>query len=127
MTNKFTQLDIKTYLDKRAEFHKMKDQLDNRVVEIMFLIAKVFGKKLQSCWYYNAAEGEMGELNITCISTNCDDEQIDVELWFKNKEYEEMETNNWDYTQGFPKRFLWMNNKEIESLLLSEIKETKRL
>ncbi len=119
----YTEDDISEYLVTLGVFEKKRSILENRVDHIISVILKVFKARL-GCWYfYNAREGEVGE----CSSYELrDKDSIEISYILDTKPVD-IGTQFWDYSAGFPRRFLFMTDKEITDHIKAELQTEKEL
>jgi hypothetical protein len=104
-----TQKDIDNFYQKREELAQVQGRIDNRIEQIVKLISETLGFTFQCYYYPNAAEGQMGELDI---------DKNEVTYIMENagtKAY----TKNWDFSCGIPTDFLFMTDTEIIIALAS--------
>lgn len=115
--------------DFMQEFSLVKDIFDsyqniiyNRITEVIDVIHKAFDLPLVAGtdyhWYFeNADEGEMGDMYIPS------DDEDEISYIYERTKYNTSDTisnKNYNYTYGFPKKFLFMKNEDILSHIQKE-------
>lgn len=98
-----TENHIKEYLDLKKKLNTLDKKIERRVNYIIHIIHKTFLSSMRWGWYFpNAEEGERGTVNLS-------DDYINFIL----NDPRSFRTTNFDFTNSFPKEFLFMTDKEI--------------
>jgi len=120
-----TKKDIKLYKDRWDALGKSEKIVVDRIDKIIHLIGKVFKRKwgTSDYWYFDGAqEGQLGDIP-SAVHEPSDDEFADGIEFIST--YCDMDTDVWDYSYSFPRKFLFMDDKKIEQQIRGEIKATE--
>lgn len=118
-----TEQDIGVYKDASKAFEAAKATIVDRIDKVIKVVVKVFNKKISCWWLPNAREGELGDLDGCIVSPDSKDGWD--EITFEMDSGRQMETDEWDYSYSFPRRFLFMNDNDIRSEIKAQIKQTE--
>jgi len=103
----------------KREAGAYEDRINNRINEILVVIHKAFDvEDTKYNWYFqDAPEGGMGEIYVP----QSDEDEVSYNYqpskWSRNL----IDSGIWDYKNGFPKKFFFMKNEEIEAYIRAEI------
>lgn len=91
-------------------------RINGRITEILDIVHIAFGENTDDYnWYFDGAdEGQIGTIDIS-------GDQIFYVYENGNQHNKFLETSEWDYTLGIPKKFLFMNNDEIAYYIKKQI------
>jgi len=115
--NMITPEKIEEFKAAQAKLATISDEINIRVQEIIILIHKAFDKKFTPGWWYPNDSEYCSDLD-----TDYDEEEIAFEL----SNYKNFQTHIWDYSTGFPKKFLFMTDQDIIWQIEKDIKETEQ-
>ncbi len=118
-----TEQDIGAYKDALEVFEGTKETIVDRIDEVIKVIAKVFKRRVSRWWFPNAREGGLGDFDSRIVRPHHKDgsDEIDIERSSGGC----METDEWDYTYSFPRKFLFMNDNDIRAEIKDQIKKTE--
>lgn len=103
----------------KREAGAYEDRINSRISEILVVIHKAFDvEDTKYNWYFHdAVEGGMGEIYVP----QSDNEEISYNYQPAKWSPTLIENSIWDYKNGFPKKFFFMKNEEIEAYIRAEI------
>lgn len=103
----------------KREAGAYEDRINNRISEILVVIHKAFDvEDTKYNWYFqDAVEGGMGEIYVP----QSDEEEISYSYRPSNWSRTLIDSGIWDYKNGFPKKFFFMKDEEIEAYIRAEI------
>jgi len=103
----------------KKEAGAYEDHINNRISEILVVIHKAFDvEDTEYNWYFHdAVEGGMGEIYVP----QSDEDEISYNYQPAKRSRTLIDSGIWDYKNGFPKKFFFMKNEEIEAYIRAEI------
>jgi hypothetical protein len=109
----------------KRETGAYEDRINNRISEILVVIHKAFDvEDAKYNWYFqDAPEGGMGEIYLP----QSDEDEVSYNYQPSKWSPTLIENSIWDYKNGFPKKFFFMKDEEIEAYIRAEIKESKEI
>lgn len=120
---KLTKNYFDEYLKVRQLYLGAEENIQNRITEVLKVIALCFRKTpLNSWWFPNAPEGGCGYLMGEHAS-------IPETVCFETRDGHIFDTKyekGWDYSYEFPIEFLFMEDEEIRKQILNEIELGKQ-
>ncbi len=122
----YTKADLDEFFATRNAFNLTADKLEKRVNAILVLILDLFKVKLD-WWSYRYYGGESDVPPLPTIEEDDDlEDQFSWHVCIKGNS-EKLATEEWDYGDGFPIKFLFMTDDEIKQIVSSDIEETLKL
>jgi hypothetical protein len=127
------KIDFKNYKSAQQAVYDKKHFLDSRISEIVAILARVFNSGQPLYWHWQMPEDDEGyetyhsiDYQLDNLPVNGDDPlRLDISGERMRVYYREDDrVHNWNYEEGFPARFLVMEDKDIEELLKEEVKQT---
>jgi hypothetical protein len=116
----YTEEDIVAHQAANQAMSECNKKLNERVTEIVNVIAEAFGKKKNPGWHWlDDGDGDSGPSTYD-LYNNDHETQVSFCMPHGGK----YETDSWDYSQGFPKKFLFMKDEDIKAHILKEIEKT---
>lgn len=117
-----TEKDIQDYKEAKGAADKAAGKINKRIEEVVRLIFKACGKKYSQFWWYpNASEGQAGSIGPEELSS--DYISLEFDDWGKLSSFD---TYCFDYRQGVPTQFLFMDDEAIIAQIKEEIEETEK-
>jgi len=109
----------------KREAGAYEDRINNRISEILTVIHKAFDVEdsIYNWYFQNAPEGGMGEIYLP----QSDEDEVSYNYQPAKWSPTLIENSIWDYKNGFPKKFFFMKDEEIEAYIRAEIKEAKEI
>jgi len=118
----YTHEDLTAYFDAKRLLNSVTNDMRHRVHQIAKLICSAFGRKLD-WWDWDYSEDSYGKCEPQIAE---DDELKDEFSWVINcKGSNNLATDYWDYSDGFPIEFLFMDDEEITKVVKTEIAKDK--
>jgi peptide methionine sulfoxide reductase MsrA len=114
----------KVYEEAKLNFEQCRELLEKRVGEIVGLICKIFGKRYPS-WVFGEYFDDDDNYGGLVFPDSLEEFlrlAVEVEGIGMNIE---TESYHCDYTEGFPAKFLFMDNEEIKKFVRKQRDETK--
>jgi hypothetical protein len=131
MPTPLSKVVVSTYLLKLQEVRQLQDQINNRITEVLNVIALCFRKKpLKGWWFQNAKDGCMGSLLDEYDNKFPDFIQFETN---DGHDFDPRYSKGNFYDHEFPLEFLFMEDNDIRTKILNEIqlgkeeKENKKL
>lgn len=117
--------DLVEYLQSKKTYDAQAGKLEKRVQELVDLVLKTCNVKL-SWWAYKYYEDSDMDPPLPDLKESYTDFEEEFP-WFicTQGSRDALATDEWDYGDGFPIKFLFMNDNDIVKMITRQIKETK--